>query len=366
MRSFGVEEELLLVNADTGVPRAVAARAIAGVDDAGAEGGGSLGHELQRRQLETTTTPTTSADALAEDIRAWRRTAIDGARSAGARVIAAGTSPLPVSPRLESDPRYELLRERFALTTSEQLTCACHVHVSIESRDEGVAVLDRIRGITPVLVALSANSPFWQGIDSGYASFRSQVVQRWPTSGPQDVFDSVGAYDDLVNGMLRTGVMLDQGMVYFDARLSHRYPTVEVRVADVCANVRETVLIAILCRAVVETASRQWRAGEPAPPIPTALIRLATWQAGRYGLSEQLLSPGDMKPRLARTVVQEMLRTIEPALREAGELDRVAEDVDWLFQRGTGAARQRAIFAKTGRLSDVVAHLARVTAGQEE
>lgn len=366
MRSVGVEEELLLVNAESGVPRSVASRAIAQADAEPGETGGSLEHELQQQQVETDTPPTTNMEQLADDLRTWRRTAIDGARRAGVRVIASGTSPLPVDPKVDTDPRFQEMVQHFGLTTSEQLTCACHVHVAIESREEGVAVLDRIRPWTPILTALSANSPFWQGQDTGYASFRSQALQRWPSAGPQDVFGSAEAYDGLIQSMLDSGVILDRAMVYFDARLSEHYPTVEIRVADVCADVRETVLIAALCRALVDTASQQWRDGEDAPDVPTTMVRFATWQAGRHGLGENLLHPVTMQPLPARDIVDEMLQTLAPSLRENGDEELVAESIDWLFERGTGADQQRARLEKTGQLSEVVAHLARVTAGQDD
>lgn len=366
MRSVGVEEELLLVDAETGVPQGVAAQVIARAEDTGGEGGGALEQELQQQMIETDTAPLTDMADVAEDLRAWRRTAIDAARKAGAKVIAAGTSPLPVEPRVVHDARYRRMVDHFGLTTSEQLTCACHVHVAIDSREEGVAVLDRIRAATPVLTALSANSPFWQGKDSGYASYRSQAILRWPTAGPQDVYGSVEAYDSLVGRMLESGAALDQGMIYFDARLSHRYPTLEIRVADVCADVRETVLIATLCRALVDTAADRWRAGEPAPEIPSSLIRLATWQAGRHGLSQDLLDPLTMRPRPAREVVDELVGWVTPSLEATGDADEVTAGIDRLFERGTGADRQREMLEKTGSLSDVVAHVARVTAEQEE
>ncbi|WEG10098.1 glutamate--cysteine ligase [Microbacterium horticulturae] len=365
MRTVGVEEELLLVDAETGVPRGVAAQAIASADASGAPDEGALEHELQQQMIETDTAPTADMSALAEELRSWRRTAIGAARRAGVKVIASGASLLPVEPRVVPHSRYQRMVEHFGLTTSEALTCACHVHVSIDSHEEGVAVLDRIRAVTPLLIALSGNSPFWRGRDSGYASYRSQAMLRWPTAGPQDVFGTADAYDDLVQGMLRSGVMLDEGMVYFDARLSHRYPTVEIRVADVCADVRDSVLIAALCRAMVETAARDWRSGGPPAAPATSLIRLAAWQAGRYGLSENLLDP-DMRPRPAREVVDAFLGWIEPALQASGDHETVVAGVERLFARGTGADRQRAVFEKTGQLSDVVAYLARVTAEQEE
>ena len=99
-------------------------------------------------------------------------------------------------------PRYEAMAVRFGLTAHEHLTCGCHVHVSVDSEAEAVGVLDRIRIWIPILLAISANSPFWQGSDTGYESYRSQVVRRWPSSGPTDVFGSVANYRDLVSGMI--------------------------------------------------------------------------------------------------------------------------------------------------------------------
>ncbi|TQO22823.1 glutamate--cysteine ligase [Paramicrobacterium agarici] len=366
MRTVGVEEELLLVNAESGIPRSVASRAIERADATKGEEGGSLDHELQQQQVETDTPPRSGMEELDDDVREWRRTAIAGARRAGARVIAAGTSPVAAEPKVDLDPRYLRIIEHIGLTAREQLLCACHVHVSVESDDEGVGVLDRIRNRTGLLTALSANSPFWNGVDSGYASFRSQAILRWPTSGPQDLYRSAEQYHALIDTMLGTGVMLDEGMVYFDSRLSSRYPTVEIRVADVCSDVRDTVLIAALARGLVDTAAREWADGEPPAEIPTSVIRLANWQAGRFGLSGDLLDPMTMEPRLARDVITEFVDTLRPALRDNGDEERVDAGIARLFDGGTGADRQRASLEKTGRLSDVISYLARVTAAQDE
>ncbi|WP_143665942.1 YbdK family carboxylate-amine ligase, partial [Streptomyces griseus] len=177
----------------------------------------------------------------------------------------------------------------------EQLTCGCHVHVSVASDEEGVAVLDRMRRWLPVLLALSANSPYWQGRDSGYSSYRSQVWGRWPSAGPVDVHGSAEAYHDRVRSLVGTGALRDEGMIYFDARLSHRYPTVEVRIADVCLDPADTVLLATLVRGLVDTAAREWRAGEPPPDIDTSLLRVATWRAGRSGLEGRLVHPRTLR-----------------------------------------------------------------------
>jgi carboxylate-amine ligase len=368
----GVEEELLLVDLESGRPRSVAGQVLrarasqeGGVDDADRVGG-SLQSEMKQEQLEADTTPHTDMLEMQVELRSWRDTAIRAARDAGARLLAVGTSPLPVEPTLVHGPRYEEIAARYGLTAAEQLTCGCHVHVSVDSPDEAVGVLDRIREWLPVLLALSANSPFWQGNDSGYASFRAQAMSRWPTAGPTDVFGSAAAYQERVAALVATGVVMDEGMVYTEARPSHQYPTVELRAADVCLDVRDTVLVAALCRALVDTAAEQWSAGQPPVSTPTAVLRLAVWQASRDGLGGVLLDPLTARPRPAREVVDQLLEHVAPALRSTGDDDLVGERVEALLARGNGAVAQRAVLERTGQLVDVVADLARVTAGQRD
>ncbi len=140
--------------------------------------------ELQQQQLETNSRPCQSLEELHRELRRCRATAAMAAGRAGAQVAALGTYPLPVEPKPLRTSRYERMAELFGLTAHEQLTCGCHVHVGISDPEEGVAVLDRAGPWLAALLALSANSPFWQGRDSEYASFRHQVWGRWPSSGP--------------------------------------------------------------------------------------------------------------------------------------------------------------------------------------
>jgi carboxylate-amine ligase len=153
-------------------------------------------------------------------------------------------------------------------------------------------------------------------------------------------------------------------MLYFDARCSHRYPTVEIRMPDVCLDVRDAVLIAALCRALVETSAEEWAAGEPPPPVPTALLRLATWQAARWGASEKLLDPLTSRPRPASDVIGTLLDHVRHTLRRSDDQALVTQGIDRLFVGGNGATQQRDVFAKTGHLSDVIAALAQATEGQ--
>jgi YbdK family carboxylate-amine ligase len=358
-----VEEELLLVDPGSGVPRAVAGGVLEfaqrhedGRDHGGDDGRGaeSLEAEFQREQLETATRPCGSLDDLAEQIRGARRAASEAAREMGTEIAALATSPVAVSPSVTPSPRYLRMARAYGQTADEQLTCGCHVHVSVASPDEGVGVLNHIRPWLPSLLALTANSPFWQERDTRYASFRQQLWDRWPSAGPTELFESVKAYRTTVENMVRSGGLLDEGMVYFDARLSRHYPTVEIRVADVCLLTDDAVLLAALARALVETAALAWREGELPDPVRTEVLRLAMWRAGRSGLQDELVHPVTHRPVPAPDVLHTLLEHVTPALEQAGDLATVRDLIEAPLRRGTGADLQRAVHARTGDMTKVV------------
>jgi glutamate---cysteine ligase / carboxylate-amine ligase len=347
VRSFGVEEEMLLVDPETG-----AAMALSG--DVAGEAEGEPEAELQRQQVETDTAPCESLGDLASQVRSRRHAAAKAAERRDCQIVALATSPLAVSPEATPKDRYLRMMEEYGLTAQEQLTCGCHVHVRVESEEEGVAVLDRIRPWLPTLLALTANSPFWQERDSGYASYRQQVWGRWPSAGPTELFGSPEVYHGTIAEMIESGALLDEGMVYFDARLSRHYPTVEIRVADVCLRADDAVLLAALVRGLVETAARAWRAGEPPTPVRSELLRLASWRAGRSGLGDTLVHPVTTRPAPAGAVVHALLDHVSPALADMEDLDATAELTGRLLSRGTGSVLQRQVYAETGDLSAVV------------
>ena len=360
MRTFGVEEELLIVDPATGEPLALADALLSGhrmaADDAPDaraletedktvydDDEMGLSAELKLEQIETQTRPCLEYGVLLDQIRAGRTLADRAAQKNGARVAALATSPLASTSHTTPDPRYALMLERFGLTAQEQLTCGFHVHTYIESPEEGVAVLDRIRDKLAVLTALSANSPFWNGMPTGFESYRTQAWNRWPTSGPAGIYGTYPAYRRVVTRLLDSGVMLDEGMLYFDARLSRNHPTVEVRVADVCLRAEDAALIALLVRALVESASREWRDGVDPAPVPTVLLRMAAWQASSSGLSGELLDFGTFRPARATDVVRSLVDYLAPVLDEQGELSIVRQGVEDIIARGTGAAEQRRV-----------------------
>ena len=300
--------------------------------------------ELERMEqmLETGTASSALARDRAERLAQRRRAAARAAQDAGARLVALATSPQPASSSVTAKPRHRRMLAEFGLTAREQLTCGCHVHVEVVDADEGVAVLDRIGPWLACLLALSANSPFWHGEDTGYSSYRSQVWRRWPTAGPTDPFGTPAQYAAVVDGLVASGAALDAGMIYFDARLSQRYPTVEIRVPDVCLRAPDALLLGLLARGLVETASRgRLEAGPPAGRR-AELLRAAAWLAARHGLQGPLVNPLTLSTQRAPDVINLLLDQVRPVLLEHGEWDLATRLWSGLRARGTGAQEQRA------------------------
>jgi carboxylate-amine ligase len=382
VRTVGVEEELLVVDAG-GRPVAlgpdaleVASRRGEGEDaaehdraergDDDQTDGVHLMPELKAQQLELGTRVCTTLSEVETELRHWRGRADAAAIAVGAHVAALATSPVAVDPVQTEGERFARLVDTFGLTAREMLTCGCHVHVSVEDDEEGVAVLNRIRIWLPVLTALTANSPFWQSEDTGYASYRSQVWRRWPSAGPNDLFADAADYHRLIDGVLATDTVLDTGMVYFDARLSDKWPTVEVRTADVPLRVEDTVTLAGLVRGLVETAAREAEAGTPAPDVRSEVLRVAAWRAARSGLTGDLVHPLTGRPAPAAEVLRALVDHVRAAIADAGDEQRVDDGIEALLRRGTGADLQRAVHRETGDLTAVVRAAVAVTAGCED
>lgn len=359
MRTFGVEEEFLLVDANSGSPLPAARQLL--LRHRLHEPEVELVGEFQKEMLEAVVSPHESLEALRRAIKTGRSLADRAAATVGARAVALATSPMRVQPHTSDDERYRRMVERYGTTARNSLVCGLHVHVAVESDEEGVAVLDRIRVWLPVVMALSCNSPFSNGEDTGYSSYRTMVWAQWQSSGPADVFGSLEGYRAYERQLLDTGVLLDAGMLYFDARLSRNHPTVEIRVADVCGSQSAAVTIAGLCRALVDTAVREWKAGHPPPPVTTAALRLCMWQAALTGLTGQLVHPLAGTPQPARDVVSALFAHVFGALAGSGDEEAVAKGLREILANGTGSEWQRRVFNRTGSLRNVVREAIPVT-----
>jgi carboxylate-amine ligase len=359
VRKVGVEEELLLVDPRSG-ELANAAGAVlhehrAEQGDAAPEPSRDLEGELLRHMVETHTEASEDLTAIGRQLRQARHTAIAAAEESGVAVAAVATAPLgSARPAVSANPRYERIVQEFGDTGRGAGTLGMHVHVDVADDDEGVRVIDGLRPWLPLLTALTSNSPYASGRDTGYASWRQQVWTRWPTAGTAEPYGSAEEYRRVGDTLMRLGAALDEGMLYYDARLSATYPTVEIRVADTCTDVEDAVLAAALTRALVETLAQR---NEPEEVPRSDLLRAAWWRAARYGLTGDLVHPvrWDLVP--AGEALRVLADEVGPALETAGDTALVEDGLARLAIVGTGARRQRQAFERTGDLRSVVADL---------
>jgi carboxylate-amine ligase len=360
--TLGVEEEYLLVDAVD--PHAVEAveSVFDQLDDDIRE---SVQHEFQRSQIEVASPPQLELSGLFAAMKELRQGLSSAAERAGARLIAVGASPASgPSTRVVDSPRYHRMRERFGDLAPGPGQNGMHVHVSIPDPETGVQILNHLRPWLPIFQAATANSPVFAGHDTGYASWRSVMWERWPTVGPTPYLQSYEQYETMVSDLIASGAMLDDGMLYWYARLSAHYPTVEIRMGDVCPTLDETLLLAALTRGLVATILRDVRAGVKAPDVPHPLLMAAHWRAAHDGLEGVNIDMATRQTRPAWRLMRQLFDYVRPELERHGDLEIAGVLLSRLRSKGTGAARQRALLAQQGSVADVVDWLARATRGQ--
>ncbi|MDK1348373.1 glutamate--cysteine ligase [Streptomyces sp. 378] len=358
--TVGIEEELLLIDPVTRTPSPHGPRL---VGEATGELGDRISTELTRYQVELRTDPHTRLKEADDQIRSARTTAARAAARLGLRIASTGTpvhgrtAPVPVTP----GARYARSVAHFRALDDEQIVCACHIHVGLPDPRDAVHVSNHLRPWLPTLTALTANSPFWAGRDTGYASWRTTTWGRWPVAGPPPYFESPAHFDDLVHTLLEAEALIDRGGLYWDVRPSHHLPTIEIRVADAALTPDDTLLLTAVVRALTATALAAVRAGDTAPRPAPEVLRAACWRAARDGLSGSGIDPltGDLVSQAA--LVEELLNTIAPALRRHEDLDLVREQWRRLRTEGNGADRQRAAHRPRSSTQDVVDHILSAT-----
>ncbi|MEU5420804.1 glutamate--cysteine ligase [Streptomyces sp. NPDC001407] len=357
MLTLGIEEEYLLLDPATALPVAKAEQVCAAVDLEPVVHEREIQAELLQAQVEVATPVCADLAEASGHLLRLRHAVSSAAKRNGCRIAASGTSPraglVPVP--VTRHPRYLAMRSRAAQLVDEQLVNGMHVHIAIPDREMGVAVLNRVRPWLPVLVAMAANSPMWHGHDTGFASWRTVVYSRWPVSGPPPHFTDLADYEERIQALFVAGAISDRGQLYWQARLSDRYPTIEVRCLDVQLRADDAVMFAGIVRGMVATAIRDEKSGRRAAYCPPELLGAANWHAARHGLEGVLVDP-EGKRRGAEDVVQTLLGHIGQALEEAGDLQQVSSLVHRLLRRGTPADRQRRVLAADGikALTDLI------------
>lgn len=322
--TMGVEEEFMLVAPDNGAPVSRATAVVAHATSAG-QTAGAFHSELLATMVESTTGICTDLAQVRRQLVDARRTLAQAAAQEGAQLRAAGIPAHSAPPRpVTNTAHYHRMQALYGLLVTETETCGCHVHIGSLDMHTAVAVVNYLRPWLPTLLTLSADSASDNALATGYASWRTIALSRWPTVQIPPHFTSADHYHDMLALLQRSEVLPPGSNAYWLARPSLHVPTVEIRVADV-ATIDHAVLQAGLSRALVHAALQAHSDGRPAPTFSDHQAAAALWMAARYGLAGPALHPNTGQELPATILARELLTQLRPALHTTGDLDEVEE-----------------------------------------
>lgn len=341
--TVGIEEEYLLVDPETrdlvddppGDIMAEAERAL----------GSRVAHEFLRAQIEVGTRVHPTLASAGEDLRALRRTVCDIAESHGLAVIAASSHPFAhwARQQVTDDERYQLLAEDLQQVVRRLVICGMHVHVGIEDPDLRIDLANQVAYFLPHLLALSTSSPFWHGHRTGLKSYRTSVFRGMPRTGLPPHFNSWGEYTRHVDALVGAGLIEDASKLWWDLRPSSRYPTLEMRIADICTRVDDGIAVAALYVSLLgmlyhrRLENQRWRIYE------SMLVSENVWRAQRYGVDEPLADFGRGELVPYGDLLEEIIEVVTPAAEEMGCLDQVRH-ARTILTEGTSADRQLRVY----------------------
>lgn len=341
MARFGVEEEFMVLDRRTlaPAPRGMAARAALHSEavrthQADAPVGGDSEAEFLDCQVEISTTPATTLADAALKLRGFRRALGEFARGADALICSAGTPyGSPRSTAVTPKERYRVIADLMGGLTQEHFVNGLHVHTEVAGAEDRIRALNALRPWLPVLLALTANSPFWRHQPSGFASWRSILLRRLSTMWCPPLFADADDYERRIDRLVATGAAIDRGSIAWAARVSDNYPTVEVRVFDAQLTTEDSLFAAALTRALVTE-----------PPTAIALeseaIDASFWMAARAGMQARLVDPrtGEVAP--ATSIAEGLVRALRNSLDAHGDLEVVHARFGAIQSDGTGADLQ--------------------------
>lgn len=334
----GVEEEFLLYDVRTGE---LAARAPALIEML-EHSGSSARSELQSTQVEVATEPSRSLKSITSGLLQNRKRLTAAAHELGLAVVPAGLPPgaSPLHTPVD-DPRYRKMFERYGAAAQHYQGCGTHVHVEVPDRDVAVAVLGHIRPWLPLLVAIGGNSPYCHETDTHFSSWRIAMQRRYPLAGLPPLLRSAAEYDATVAALVEVGALEDQHTCFWLARLSDKYPTIEIRASDVGLTADDSALQAALSRAIVLSALRDADSGMAPPVIDQQWADAAVWAAARFGLNGPLIDPVRREQLPATAMLAILLEKTTDALCEAGDYYNARTLLSGVKRRGTGSQLQR-------------------------
>lgn len=352
--SFGVEEEFLLADAGT---RYSAPRAAEVLDKARLYVGDQAQREFYTTQVEFTTEPHMSAEALRAELERNRQVGATAAAAAGCLLVPAASAvlthrPLPITP----DERYELIAKRHTAGIRSEIS-GCHVHVGTLRRDEAMLLGNHLRAWLPILQALCVNSPFAAEQDRRCASWRYFDVKALPTVEPAPILDEA-TYEAMVHDLTVNGPLLDRKMIYWYSRPSEHCPTLEIRTADVNPDLDLVLLYAVLLRALATTLLAEARRGRPWPDVSRSRLEEYHRRVARDGSRAWVLDPDTGTDVPMASGLERLVNRSRPGLAAAGDEELADRLLDRFRLRGTSSDRQRLVYSRRGSFSDVVDWLA--------
>ncbi len=339
--TIGMEEEYLLVDRETrdvvsDPPREIFEQCAALTD-----GGEHVLPELLRAQIEVDTRVCHRVAEAREELARLRRTVAQVAGNYGLAPIAASTHPFAhwQVQRPTAKERYRILARDMQSLARRVLVCGMHVHVGIEDNELRISLLNQLSHFLPLLLALSTSSPFWEGQKTGLMSYRLPVFDTFPRTGLPERFSSYADYRQQVGVLVRTGVVPDPTMIWWDLRPSERFPTLEMRITDMCTKLVDAAALAALTQSLLHWLYRRRSHSTGGNSFPRFLIDQNRWRAIRYGLDEGLV---DFEAGTIVPVVDQLDQLIETVREDADELGCLAElqALREIPRRGTSAHRQ--------------------------
>jgi carboxylate-amine ligase len=352
--TIGIEEEYQVVDAATGALRS------SGSVVRNADWTSNIVPELQESTVEIGTPICASAASARDELSALRMQTATVAASEGLGIIAAGVHPFS---RWEGHTRpdkerYRRIEARYGRIARDEHIFGMHIHVAIDPSVDRIPLMNVLRHYLPQMLALSTSSRFFEGEDTGFASFRSIIWRRWPSSGITPRFASSAEFDAYVDTLLASGVIHDRGNLYWSMRPHTKYPTIEFRVTDVCPNIDDAVAIAAYARALVAAIADGCIADTFCARVPQVLeqeiLRVNEWRAAQAGLDARVIdvatgSTSDtVRSRILRTL--DVIYPFADALGDSEALARVA----LVLERGTASDHLRRLYAERQSLVDLV------------
>ncbi|HZM70783.1 MAG TPA: carboxylate-amine ligase [Candidatus Cryosericum sp.] len=300
---------------------------------------------------------------ICPDIRAARRDVTSTrsylarlARDNGLRIAAAGTHPFSHWATVEitgGNPRYERLVEELQMVARANLIFGLHVHIGVEDRESQIRIMNQARYFLPHVLALTVNSPFWLGRETGWMSYRCKVFDKFPRTNIPDTFTSWGDFQEFVNLLVKTRCIIDGRQIWWDVRPHVLYPTLEYRICDIPMRLDETIAIAALFQAIT---AKLWKLGSgnlTFRPYRRSLIMENKWRAARWGLGGRLIDFGKEEEVEVKSLVGELLEFVDDEVDELGSRHEV-DYVNRILERGTGAERQLRVYRETKDLKAVM------------